>query len=71
MNLKSKNVKKIRNLKVLANLLCVFYIYSPFHITFKICSHLERFAAQQGGEKQVGLGWVGLDWVFIRKKKLG
>ena len=51
MKLESENVKKFRNYKVIANLSSVFYIYSPFHITFKICRRLERVAAHQGVEK--------------------
>jgi hypothetical protein len=46
--------------------MCFLYIYTPFHITHKIYSlfygqaeciprRLERFAAQQGGEKEIGL----------------
>ena len=64
--MESENVKKFKNYKVIANLSSVFYIYNPFHITFKICSRLERVAAHQGVEK-----YVGLDWVFFRKNKLG
>jgi hypothetical protein len=43
----------------------VFFIFTVHLIL------ILRFAAQQGGEKQVGLGGVGLDWVFTRRKKTG
>jgi hypothetical protein len=51
-----------------------FKVHIPFLITYSpfsgqaecIPPRLERFAAQQGREKEVGLGWL-----FFKKKKAG